>query len=117
MFSPVDKPVSIALVLIVVIMKDWKLTQLDISNAFLHGNLEERVVISQPLGFVDGEKPHHVCLLKKTFYVLKQASMMWFKRLREFLVSLGFIQGWEDPFLFILSKSEPLKPRYTYLSM
>lgn len=103
-FSSVVKPVSIRLVLTIAFSQGWKLTQLDISNAFLHGNLEERVIVSQPIGFVDSGKPHHVCLLKKALYGLKQAPRMWFKRLKEFLVSLGFVQGWADPSLFIFAE-------------
>lgn len=34
---------------------------------------------------------------------------MWFKRLKEFLITLVFIQGWFDPSLFILSQSAPIE--------
>lgn len=98
---------SIRLVLTVAIAKGWKLIQIDISNAFLHGSVEERIVISQPMGFVDKVYPNHVCLLNKALYGLKQAPRMWFKRLKEALVQLGFSQGWLDPSLFILTSSSP----------
>lgn len=59
-FSPVAKLISIRLVLTIAISRGWKLQQVDISNAFLHVNLEERVVVSQPVGFFDAKRPHHV---------------------------------------------------------
>lgn len=93
------------MVLTVAVTKGWRLTQLDISNVFLHGNLEERLVNSQPIGFYDNDKPHHMCLLKNALYGSKQAPTMWFKHLKEFLVSSEFIQGWVDPSLFIISNS------------
>ena len=42
-FSPVIKPATIRVVLALAIHFNWPLRQLDISNAFLHGTLEEEV--------------------------------------------------------------------------
>lgn len=97
------KPISIRLVLTIAITRGWSLRQIDISNAFLHGNLEERIVVSQPQGFVDQRFPHHVCLLMKALFGLKQAPLMWFRRLECFLKSIGFIQSINDPSLFTLN--------------
>lgn len=42
-FSPVVKPVTIRTVLTLTVMNGWSLRQLDVSNAFLHGHLSEKV--------------------------------------------------------------------------
>ncbi|GKV46780.1 hypothetical protein SLEP1_g53748 [Rubroshorea leprosula] len=52
-FSLVIKPSSIRVVLTIAIVKDWGIRQLDVKNAFLHGNLSELVFMEQPLGFID----------------------------------------------------------------
>lgn len=38
-FSPVVKAVFVCLILTIVAMRGWKLSQVEISNAFLHGKL------------------------------------------------------------------------------
>nr|GEZ50726.1 integrase, catalytic region, zinc finger, CCHC-type, peptidase aspartic, catalytic [Tanacetum cinerariifolium] len=47
--------------------------QMDVKTAFINGELNEVVYVSQPEGFVDPEHPTHVCRLKKALYGLKQA--------------------------------------------
>lgn len=43
MFSPVIKPASICLVLIMEVVKGWNIRQFDAKNAFLHGSLSTLV--------------------------------------------------------------------------
>jgi hypothetical protein len=47
-FSPVIKPATIRLVLALAAQFDWNIKQLDISDAFLHGTLNEDVFMEQP---------------------------------------------------------------------
>ena len=51
-FSPVAKMASIRLLLCMTSMRYWPMYQLDIKNAFLHGDLVEEVYMEQPPRFV-----------------------------------------------------------------
>ena len=39
-------------VIAIAIAKGWSLHQMDIKNAFLHGDFQEEVYMEQPLGYV-----------------------------------------------------------------
>ena len=107
-FSPVVKPATIRLLLTIAVMHGWPLRQLDINNAFLHGNLEETVFMHQPPGFEDPSQPQHVCKLKKSIYGLKQAPRQWYKALRDALLRFGFIHSATDNSLFIYKSHDIL---------
>jgi hypothetical protein len=99
-FSPVIKPPTVHMILALAISFHWDIRQLDISNSFLHGLLEEEVYMSRPKDFVDPAHPHFVCKLYKSLYGLKQAPCTWFNRLSTTLLALGFHNSLVDPSLF-----------------
>nr|GEY99433.1 copia protein [Tanacetum cinerariifolium] len=51
-FSPVIKISSIQLFISLAATYDWAFHQLDVKNAFLHGDIEEKVYMEQPLVFL-----------------------------------------------------------------
>jgi hypothetical protein len=73
-----------------------------VSNAFLHGFLDEEMFMKQPQGFIDVTKPHFVCRLHKSLYGFKQAPRAWFQRLSQQLIELGFQESINDYSLFTL---------------
>lgn len=104
MFSPVVKPATIRTVLEVSLARQWPIHQLDVKNAFLHGDLDETIYMQQPPGFVDKQYPHHVFLLRKAIYGLKQAPRAWNSRFASYVNNMGFISSKSDASLFIYSK-------------
>ncbi|GJW19927.1 putative RNA-directed DNA polymerase [Tanacetum coccineum] len=107
-FSPFVKSTTIRAILSLAVTNDWPLCQLDIQNAFLHGNLKEQVYMKQPPGFIDPQQPNHVCLLHKSLYGLKQAPHAWFERLSKALFDLGFKGSKMDLSLFMYLRRDTL---------
>lgn len=99
-FSLVIKSPTIRLLLGQAAKYNWPVKQLDINNAFLQGNLTDDVYMVQPSGFIDRDRPNHVCKLNKALYGLKQAPRAWYTELKNFLLSLGFKNSVADASLF-----------------
>lgn len=99
-FSPVIKPTTIRLVLALAVKFHWNIRQLDVSNAFLHGFLDEEVYMEKPPSFVDSNHPNFVCRLYKSIYGLRQAPQAWFTRLSHALLDLSLLGSQVDHYLF-----------------
>ncbi|GJX78163.1 retrovirus-related pol polyprotein from transposon TNT 1-94 [Tanacetum coccineum] len=84
--------------------------KMDVKTAFLNGDLQEEVFVSQPEGFEDQENPTHVYRLKKALYGLKQAPRAWYDTLSKFLLANNFFKGVVDPTYqtFLSLRKEPL---------
>lgn len=88
-FAPVAKMGTVRLFLRVAAGNDWPVYQMDVHNAFLHGDLEEEVYMKPPPGFFSSDETK-VCRLRKAIYCLKQAPRCWFEKLTTSLRDYGF---------------------------
>jgi hypothetical protein len=59
--------------------RGWKVHQLDVKTAFLHGDIDVDVYMEQHDGFVEGT--NLVCTLQKCMCGLKQAPRAWYEKL------------------------------------
>ncbi|GJV77427.1 retrovirus-related pol polyprotein from transposon TNT 1-94 [Tanacetum coccineum] len=60
-FAPVARLEAIRIFLAFAAHMNMVVYQMDVKTAFLNGNMQEEVYVSQPDGFVDKDNPNHVC--------------------------------------------------------
>lgn len=89
-FAPVARMETIRMVISLAAQKGWKIFQLDVKSAFLHGELSEEVFIDQPPGYHRKGAEQKVYKLKKALYGLKQAPRAWYSRIESYFVKEGF---------------------------
>ena len=98
-FSPTSHLTTVRLLLALAAANDLEIEMLDVKTAFLHGDLEEDIYVSQPPGFPLGD-PSMVCKLNKSLYGLRQAARTWHLRLKTVLEALGLGMMGSDRTLF-----------------
>lgn len=97
---------SIKLVLTIAISRPSQLVQLDISNAFLCETCRKRLYCRNLQDLWAHSFQDMCCLLKNVLYRFKQAPLMWYRRLKCFLTTIGFKKSLNDPSLFLLVQGE-----------
>lgn len=141
-FAPVARISSIRLLMALAVEHDLVVHQLDVTTAFLNGDLEENIFMEIPELFPelleeiflkgkstnpsDDEKEalrmlneikkgKKVCLLKKAMYGLKQAGRQWHKKLHRVLQSLGFKSTSADPCVYRSTRGKDCMIVVTYV--
>ncbi|KAJ9562057.1 hypothetical protein OSB04_007217 [Centaurea solstitialis] len=98
-FAPVAKMTTVRTLIAVASIRQWKICQMDVKNAFLNGDLHEEVYMTPPPGVP--HKSGEVCRLRKALYGLKQAPRAWFENFSTVVTSLGFTPSNHDSALFV----------------
>ena len=105
-FAPVAKMTTVRVLLSVSVNNGWFLSQMDVKNAFLHGDLEEEVFMKLPPGHPLSATPNLVCKLHKSIYGLKQSPRAWHAKLSGALATLGFNKSSADSSLYVRFKND-----------
>ena len=72
-FCPVVRFESVRTIIALAAQHGLKLHQMDVTTAFLNGELKEEIYMKQPEGFIAKGKEHLVCKLNRSIYGLKQS--------------------------------------------
>ncbi|GKA48344.1 putative ribonuclease H-like domain-containing protein [Tanacetum coccineum] len=107
-FAPVARIEAIRLFLAFASYMGFLLYQRDVKSAFLYGEIEEEVYVTQPKGFEDPYFPKHVYRVVKALYGLHQAPRAWYARLSAFLLQHNYRRGTIDKTLFIKKDSRDI---------
>lgn len=107
-FAPVVRHSTIRTVFSIVAERDLDIVQFDVKTAFLYGELQEELYMSQPEGYITEGKEEQVCALKKCLYGLKQASRVWSEKFCSFLLKFGLTRSKTDQCLFFCRQGEEL---------
>ena len=91
-FCPVVRFESVRTMIALAVQNGLKLHQMDVTTAFLNGELEEEVYMRQPEGFITEGQEHLVCKLKRSIYGLKQSPRCWNHTLHNQLTEMGLVQ-------------------------
>jgi Reverse transcriptase (RNA-dependent DNA polymerase)/gag-polypeptide of LTR copia-type/GAG-pre-integrase domain len=102
-FATTIKWPTLRIILALAAFEDLEIESVDISSAFLNGDIDTEIYMQQPEGFPQGEKGD-VLKLKKSLYGLKQAPRIWHEKLDSVLSLIGFQKVQSDHSLWIYMK-------------
>jgi hypothetical protein len=80
-------------------VQGWSISQLDVKNVFLNGELRKDVYMRPPPGYSVPEGM--ICHLRRSLYDLNQTPRGWFQRFASVVTAVGFSASAHDPALFV----------------
>ena len=81
--------------------EDMHVHQMDVTTAFLYGELKEEIYLQLPEGFSEHDHGGNVLRLHKSLYRLKQSPRCWNSRIHSFLEEQGFSALKTDAALYL----------------
>jgi hypothetical protein len=102
-FSPVANMVTVRLILLLAQIYKLESKAIAFVLAFPQAELDVNIWMYLPIGFqvdVENESKFYILELNKSLYGLKQASLNWFKKLKQGLIDSGFHPSAINPCLY-----------------
>ena len=100
-FAPVLKYQSLRMLMATANEEDMHIHQMDVTTAFLYGELKEEIYLQLPEGFTHPDQEGKVWRLRKSLYGLKQSPRCWNSRIHNFLLDQGFTALKTDSALYL----------------
>jgi hypothetical protein len=79
-YSPVARLITIRMLIALATSHDLLIHQMDVKTAFLNGELDGKIYMKGPDGFVIHGHENIVCRLRKSLYGLKQEPKQWHEK-------------------------------------
>lgn len=107
-FAPTIRLSVVRTIFALVAMEDLECESVDITTAFLNGDLEEKIYMKLPDGFEEytpsGKRLY--ALLCKAIYGLKQGARQWYLKLSEVMRQIGFSKVRSEPCVYIFKRGD-----------
>lgn len=97
-YAPVVKLSTVRLFIIIATGLNLPISQMDVTGAFLYGNINENVYISLPEGAYSGK--NNVVKLNKSLYGLKNSPKCWNVKFNTVMLNEGFVRSKCDSCLY-----------------
>ena len=111
-FAAVVRTATIRLVLLIAAARDYNLSSVDITQAYLQANLQGDLYMRPPPDVYpfDSQKRPLVCKLKRSLHGLKQAGREWAILFASFLnlMGWGLVRSTIEPCLYVYSKNNEI---------
>ena len=104
-FAPTFRFAAIRTIIALAAINDLHLRSIDISHAFINGDLDETIYMRQAEGYHKGGS-NRVYRLLKSLYGLKQAARQWNKKLHDTLIAMGFKRLESDHAIYIFVRDD-----------
>lgn len=112
-FAPTGRAVTFRLLMLLCTILMMQCDHIDVNTAFLYADLVSPLFMNPPIGF--SCRPGYCWKIIKALYGCRTAPREWYKVLRLFVLSIGFIPTVLDPCLFYFGAGDTFMLIYFYV--
>ena len=105
-FAPVARYETIRTLLAAAVNDEMHIHQMDVISAYVQGELHDEIYMEQPEMFVDLRNEDKVCKLLRPLHGLKQSGREWYRKLDDFILTIGGKRTPADPCVYVIGEGE-----------